>query len=149
MTRRATLAMAAVLAWGCASDATERVVLSAAAPAPVGPYSQGIAAGGMLYAAGQIGIDPATGALVPGGIEAETRQALANLRAVLAAGGLELVDVVQAQIFLTDIEDFAAMNRVYAEHFTSAPPARATVGVAALPKGACFEILATAVRGGR
>jgi 2-iminobutanoate/2-iminopropanoate deaminase len=147
MMRRASLGLLAALAAACAGDAAgRRAVLSPAAPAPVGPYSQGIAVGDVLYAAGQVGIDPATGELVPGGIEAEARQALANLRAVLAVEGLELGDVVQAQVFLTDMGQFAAMNRVYAEHFTDVPPARATVAVAALPKGACFEILATAVR---
>lgn len=151
MTRRARQGLlVAALAAACAGDSPgRRAVLSSAAPAPVGPYSQGIAVGDALYAAGQIGIDPATGELVPGGIEAETRQAIANLRAVLAEEGLDLGDVVQVQVFLTDMDEFAAMNSVYAEHFALVPPARATVAVAALPKGACFEMLATAVRSAR
>lgn len=123
-----------------------RVVLAEGAPAPVGPYSQGVLAGHTLYAAGQIGLDPTTGALVAGGVEAETRQALANLRAVLAAAEMDFSDVVQAQVFLADIADYGAMNAVYAEHFEAAPPARAALQVGALPLGARVEILMTAVR---
>jgi len=123
-----------------------RAILTAEAPAPVGPYSQAIRAGDTLYVAGQIGIDPATGQMVPGGVEPETRQALANVRAVLAAAGMGLGDVVQAQVFLADMGDYAAVNAIYAEHFERSPPARAAVQVAALPKGARVEILVTAVR---
>jgi 2-iminobutanoate/2-iminopropanoate deaminase len=123
-----------------------RAIATAEAPAPVGPYSQAIAVGGVLYAAGQIGIDPATGELVAGGVEAEARAALDHLGAVLRAAGLDFGDVVQVQLFLADIGDFAAVNAIYAERFGAAPPARATVQVAALPKGARVEILATAVR---
>ena len=128
--------------------AGRRVILTPAAPQPVGPYSQGIAVGDTLWCAGQLGMDPVTGALVPGGVEAETRQALANVRAVLVAAGMDLGDVVQAQVFLADIADYGAMNAVYAQHFEGAPPARAALQVAALPRGARVEILMTAVRRG-
>ena len=143
------------LAAGCASAdggpaeraGARRVVLTADAPAPVGPYSQGILAGDTLYLAGQIGIDPAAGALVPGGVEAEARQVLDNLASVLEAAGMDFGDVVQAQVFLVDIGDYAAVNAVYAERFGDTWPARAAVQVAALPLGARVEILMTAVRG--
>ncbi len=123
-----------------------RVVLTPEAPRPVGPYSQGIEVGGTLWCAGQIGMDPATGEMVPGGVQAETRQALANVRAVLAAAGMDFGDVVQAQVFLADIADYGPMNEVYAAHFEGAPPARAALQVGALPRGARVEILMTAVR---
>ncbi len=121
-------------------------ILTSLAPAPIGPYSQAVVSGGTLHAAGQIGLDPATGQLVAGGIEPETRQALANLRAVLAAARFELADVVQVQVYLTDLSEYAAMNAVYAEAFAERPPARAVVGVAALPRGARVEIQLVAVR---
>jgi len=117
------------------------------APEAIGPYSQAVAAGSYLFCSGQIPLDPATGGLVPGGIEAQTRQVLDNLSAVLAAAGSCLEDVVKTTVFLSDLSDFAAMNRVYAAYFHSAPPARSTVQVAALPKGAALEIEAVAVRG--
>ena len=118
-----------------------------AAPAPVGPYSQAIALGGLLFASGQIPLDPATGALVPGEIEDETRQVLANLRAVLDAGGSDLSRVVKTTVYLTDMTLFPRVNAVYAEAFPSEPaPARATVAVAALPLGARVEIDAVAIR---
>jgi len=116
------------------------------APQAIGPYSQAFRAGDTLYLAGQLGLDPATRELVEGGIEAETRRALENLKAVLAAGGFSLGEVVQAQVFLADLADFAAMNEVYAGYFPEDPPARATVQVAALPRGARVEIALVAVR---
>lgn len=127
-------------------SAEREIVATAAAPAAIGPYSQAVRVGDVLYAAGQIGLDAATGEMVPGGVEAETRQALANLAAVLAAAGFTLADAVQAQVFLADLDDFAAMNRVYAEHFPSAPPARATVQAARLPRDARVEIMLVAHR---
>ena len=139
------LASVAALACGACAGARE-IVRTEAAPAPIGPYSQAVRAGDTLYLAGQIGLDPATGALAPGGIAAETRQALANVEAVLAAAGLETTDVVAATVYLVDLAEFAAMNEVYARTFVRAPPARATVGVAALPKGARVEIAVVAVR---
>jgi 2-iminobutanoate/2-iminopropanoate deaminase len=117
-----------------------------AAPQAIGPYSQAFRAGNTLYLSGQIGLDPTTGKLVEGGIEAETRRALDNLRGVLAAAGFGLGEVVQAQVFLADLKDFEAMNRVYAAYFPKDPPARATVQVAALPRGARIEIALVAVR---
>lgn len=117
------------------------------APKALGPYSQAIAAGGWVFCAGQIGLDPATGDLVEGGAPAEARRALENLGAVLAAAGCGLGDVVKTTIFLADIGDFAAVNEVYAGFFPEAPPARSTVGVAALPRGSAVEIEAVAWKG--
>ena len=136
--------VAALLATACTAAAPRRAVLSEGAPAPIGPYSQAIRAGEQLYLAGQIGTDPRTGELAQG-IEAQTSQALKNLAAVLAADGLALSDIVSVTVYLADLSEFAAMNAVYASHFPSAPPARATVGVAALPRGARVEISAIAV----
>ena len=120
---------------------------SDAAPAPVGPYSQAVEHDGWIFASGQIPLDPASGELVGGEIEDQTRQVLANLRAVLEAAGAELRDVVRTTIYLIDLSDFPRVNAVYAEHFTGEPrPARATVQVAALPLGAAVEIDAIAVR---
>ncbi|HEX3551301.1 MAG TPA: RidA family protein [Candidatus Elarobacter sp.] len=118
-----------------------------AAPAAIGPYSQAIAAGGYVFTSGQIALDPATGALVEGDAAAQTRQVMANLRAVLTAAGLSLGAVVKTTIFLVDMKDFAAVNAVYGEAFAGAPPARSTVAVAALPRDARVEIEAIAVRG--
>jgi reactive intermediate/imine deaminase len=116
-----------------------------AAPAPVGPYSQAVEHAGLLFLSGQIPLDPATGRLVPGDIEAQTRRVLANLRAVLEAGGASLAHVVRTSIYLIDLADFPRVNAVYAEHFTDEPrPARSTVQVAALPLGAAIEIDAIA-----
>lgn len=116
-----------------------------AAPAPVGPYSQAVEHAGLLFLSGQIPLDPATGRLVPGDIEAQTRRVLANLRAVLEAGGASLAHVVRTSIYLIDLADFPRVNAVYAEHFTAEPrPARSTVQVAALPLGAAIEIDAIA-----
>lgn len=133
-----------LLTGACAAPAPRRAVVSTAAPAPIGPYSQAIRAGEQLYLCGQIGTDPRTGELASG-IEAQTRQALANLAAVLAADRLGLADVVSVTVYLVDLGEFATMNAVYAEAFPAPAPARATVGVAALPKGARVEISAIAV----
>ena len=107
---------------------------------PIGPYSQGIVAGGLLFTAGQAGVDPATGKLVPGGIAAETRRTLENLRNILEAAGCAPADVVSANVYMTDLSQFAAMNQIYGEFFPQDPPARTTVGVASLPMGALVEI---------
>jgi 2-iminobutanoate/2-iminopropanoate deaminase len=140
-------ALALLPAAGCASDSEARRVITApGAPAAIGPYSHAVEADDTLWVSGQVGIDPATGQMVPGGIEAETRQALKNLEAVLKAAGYSARDVVQAQVFLADMNDFAAMNAIYAETFRSEPPARATVQVARLPKDARVEIACVAVR---
>jgi 2-iminobutanoate/2-iminopropanoate deaminase len=131
-----------------AACATPRQRIEApAAPAAVGPYSQGIAVGGMLWVAGQIGRNPRSGALDDASIESETHRTLQNVGAVLAAAGFTFADVVQTQVFLVDLADFERMNAVYATYFPAAsPPARATVQVAALPKGARIEVMAVAAR---
>ena len=123
-----------------------RAVETPDAPRALGPYSQAVAAGETVFCAGQVGLDPASGKLVPGGIAAETARVLANLAAVLAAAGLSLADVVKTTVFLVDLAEFAAMNEVYGRHFTPPYPARATVQVAGLPAGARVEIEAIAVR---
>lgn len=120
------------------------VILADRAPAPIGPYSVAVRAGNLLFASGQVGIDPRNGDLVPGGIEAETRQALANLKSVLEAGGTSPANVLKTTVFLKDMGEFARMNAVYAEFFPHDPPARSTVAVAGLPKGARVEIEAVA-----
>jgi 2-iminobutanoate/2-iminopropanoate deaminase len=121
-----------------------RVVTSAQAPAPVAAYSQAIASGDLLFCSGQIAIDPQTGQMVQGGIEAETEQVLKNLQAVLAAAGASLADVLKTTVYLADFSEFAAMNAIYVRAFATEPPARATVGVAALPRGAKIELEAIA-----
>lgn len=126
----------------------KKSVETRAAPAALGPYSQAIEWGQWLFSSGQIGIEPGSGKLVPDGIEAETRIALANLREVLAAAGLDFADVLKTTLFLVDLADFETVNRIYAEHFTAPYPARTTVGVAALPRGARVEIEAIARRRG-
>lgn len=123
-----------------------RAVETPDAPRALGPYSQAVAAGETVFCAGQVGLDPASGKLVPGGIAAETARVLANLAAVLAAAGLSLADVVKTTVFLVDLAEFAAMNEVYGRHFTPPYPARATVQVVGLPAGARVEIEAIAVR---
>ncbi len=116
------------------------------APAAIGPYSQAIAIDGLVFLSGQIPLDPATGELVKADIQTETRRVLDNLRGVLEAAGCTFDHVVKTTIFLTDLGDFAAVNQVYGEAFTGTPPARATVQVAALPRGARVEIEAIAKR---
>jgi 2-iminobutanoate/2-iminopropanoate deaminase len=116
------------------------VVSSPDAPPAVGPYSQGIAAGGFVFLAGQIPLVGSTGKFVEGGITEQTGQCIANIKALLASQKLTLADVVKATVFLADMEEFAAMNAVYSQHFTGTPPARSTVQVARLPKDARVEI---------
>lgn len=120
------------------------VINTSGAPAPVGPYSQAVRAGNLLFVSGQIPMDPATGAMVADGVEAQTRRVLENLEAILASEGLTTADVVKTTVFLTDLSAFPRMNDVYAQFFEDAKPARATVQVAALPKGANVEIEAIA-----
>lgn len=124
---------------------TKQVVHSDQAPKAIGPYSQAIRTDTMLYTAGQVGFDPASGDLVAGGIKEQTRQALTNMKNVLEAGGSSFKNVVKTTVFLKNMSDFAEMNAVYAEFFTEQPPARSTVEVAALPKGALVEIEAVAL----
>jgi 2-iminobutanoate/2-iminopropanoate deaminase len=114
------------------------------APRAIGPYSQATRAGGLLFTAGQVGFDPATGELVDGGITEQTERVLQNIRAILLAGRLDLANVVKTTVFLVDMADFAAMNAVYARVFGEHRPARSTVAVAALPRGARVEIEAVA-----
>ena len=125
--------------------ADRRAIATDAAPQAIGPYSQAIAAGGLLFCSGQIGLDPATGSLVPGSVADETRRVLENLRAVLAAAGLELTSVVRTTVYLVNLTDFPVVNQVYAEFFPAPSPARSTVQVAALPRDARVEIDAIAV----
>lgn len=122
----------------------KEVVTSEKAKA-IGPYSLGIKAGQFVFCSGQLGIDPASGSMVEGGVEAETRQALTNLATVLEAAGSSLERVVKTTVFLRDINDFTRMNGVYAEFFTVEPPARSAFQVAALPRGGAVEIEAIAL----
>ena len=125
---------------------TRKAVTTDRAPKAIGPYSQAVAQGELVFLSGQIGLDPASGALVPGGITAETEQVLTNLAAVLAAAGLGFEHVVRTTIYLVDLADFATVNDIYGRYVREPYPARATVGVAALPRGARVEIDAIAVR---
>ena len=110
------------------------------APAAIGPYSQAIKVGNLIYTSGQIPIDPATGTLVAGGIKEQTRQSLLNVQAILKEAGISMSSVVKTTVFMADMNDFADMNAVYAEFFTEPYPARSAVAVKALPKGALVEI---------
>jgi len=123
---------------------SRRVIQAEGVAAPIGPYSQAIGFGPFVFASGSAGIDPSSGELVPGGIEAETRQTMQNLRGILEAAGASLDQVVKTTVFMADLTEFPRMNAVYAEFFGAAPPARSTVEVAALPKGASVEIEAIA-----
>ena len=120
-------------------------IQSTAAPAAIGPYSQAIEANGMVFASGQIPIDPSTGNIVEGGIEQQTHQSLRNVKAVLEAAGTDLAHVVKTTVFLSSITDFANMNEVYAQYFSQPFPARSAVAVKDLPKGALVEIAVLAV----
>ncbi|HYA04047.1 MAG TPA: RidA family protein [Syntrophobacteria bacterium] len=118
----------------------KEIVKTSAAPAAIGPYSQAVKAGGTVFLSGQIALDPKSGELVPGDIQAQTRQVLGNIKAVLAAAGSSLERVVKTTVFLTSMDDFPKMNSVYGEFFPANPPARATVEVCRLPKEAVVEI---------
>jgi 2-iminobutanoate/2-iminopropanoate deaminase len=123
-------------------------ISTAGAPRAIGPYSQAVSAHGFLFSAGQVALDPAKGELVAGGVAEQTERALENLRAVLAAAGASLSDVVKSTVFLVDMADFAAMNEAYGRAFGPHRPARSTVAVAALPRGARVEIEVVAVVNG-
>lgn len=124
---------------------SRQVIKTERAPAAIGPYSQAIRAGQTVYLSGQIALDPVTGQLVPGDVEAQARQAFSNLRAVAQAAGGELEHCVKLTLFLTDLSHFAAVNSVMQQFFQAPYPARSTVGVAALPRGALFEVEAVMV----
>ena len=125
----------------------EKIVIKAEkAPKAIGPYSVAIESGGFVFCAGQTGIDPATGDLVSADLEAQTRQVLTNLSHVLEAAGTSLERVVKTTVFLRDMADFPKMNAIYAEYFSSNPPARSTIAVAGLPKGGIVEIEAIALK---
>lgn len=126
---------------------TRSVVVSSNAPAPIGPYSPGIRAGGFVFCSGQTPIDPATGKLVEGDIGTQTRRCLLNLQAVLRAAGSGLDRVVKTTVFLKDLNDFAAMNAAYGEFFPAEPPARTTIEAARLPRDARVEIECIAMEG--
>ena len=126
---------------------TERKVIQTdKAPAAIGPYSQGLMAGNTLYVSGQLGIDPTTGKLVEGDTAAQTKQALENVMAILMKANMSMRDVVQVQVFLADIADFAAVNEVYKTYFHEPYPARAAIQAAGLPAGGKVEILVTAIK---
>ena len=124
---------------------TRSVVQTVSAPKAIGPYSQAIVANGFVFCSGQIPLDPATGNIVEGGIDAQTHQVLKNLSAVLRAAGSDLKNVVKTTVFLQSMGDFAAMNAIYATYFVETPPGRSTVEVARLPRGALVEIEAVAI----
>lgn len=126
---------------------TLRAITTGGAPGAIGPYSQAIDAGNFVFVAGQVGLDPASGELVDGGVEAQAERALRNISAILDAAGLSMTDVVKTTCLLADIADFAAFNAVYARFVGDPPPARATYAVAALPRGALIEIETIAARG--
>ena len=129
---------------GCESSSQKRVIATDKAPLAIGPYSQAIQVNNTLYLAGQIASDPATGQLIDGGIEIQTHRVMQNLEAVLHAAGFDFDDVVQTQIFLSDLNHYKPMNTVYAKYFSDAPPARAVVEAARIPRDALVEIMMVA-----
>ena len=155
MTKPLLLLLAPILLTACVSVSTtekppaspaRRVISTPNAPAAIAAYSQGIQVGDTLWVAGQIGLDPATREIVPGGIREETRRALENCKAILEAAGFSLKDVAQVQVLLADINDYQAMNEVYVTYFPEDPPARAAYAVAAIPREARVEVIMTAAR---
>lgn len=122
-------------------------IVTSAAPAAIGPYSQAIEVNGFVYASGQLPIDPATGAFPEGGVQEQTRQSLLNVKAILEEAGLTLANVVKTTVYLADMCDFAAMNEIYSQFFSQPFPARSAVAVKALPKGALVEVEVIAARG--
>ncbi len=119
---------------------SRKIIQTDRAPRAIGPYSQAVAAGGAVYLSGQVGLDPATGQLVAGGLEAEARRAFDNLAAVAEAAGSSLAAAVRVSVFLSDLGQFAVANRIMQEYFSEPYPARVTIGVAALPRGAAIEV---------
>ena len=144
-TRRLTIvALSLVAIAGCTYVPTRDSIATKEAPAAIGPYSQAIKTGNLLFLSGQIAIDPKTNQMSTGSVEEQTKQALDNLDAVLKAGGMTMENVVNTTVFLKDVNDFGKMNAVYATYFKEKPPARATVQVARLPRDALVEISAIA-----
>jgi len=125
--------------------AQKKIIRTTDAPLPIAPYSQGVVANGFLFVAGQVGLNPQTRQLVPGGFEQETTQIMDNIKAILKAAGVDLSHVVNTTIYLKDISNFAKVNEIYGQYFTGDFPARTTVGVANLPGGASIEIAVVAV----
>lgn len=123
---------------------SKSTISTASAPAAIGPYSQGVSYNGILFCSGQIAIDPATGAMVEGGIEAQAERVCKNVMALLEAAGLDASSVIRTTVYITDINEFGKVNEIYAKYFTEPYPARSCVAVAALPKGALVEIEVTA-----
>ena len=140
--------MGAVLFTACESESNglKKVIATDQAPKAIGPYSQAILVDGTLYLAGQIALDPSSGKLVEGGIEVQTRRVMQNLNAVLDAAGYQFDDVVQTQVFLSNLNHYKAMNSVYATYFDERPPARAVVEAARIPRDALVEIMMVALR---
>ncbi len=132
---------------GCSTpDMKKEVILTDRAPKAIGPYSQAIRVGDTLYLAGQIAIDPTTGQMISGGIKAQTHQVLKNIQSVLFAAGFSMADVVQAQVFLKDLNEYGTMNAIYEEYFGENPPARAVVQVSRIPRDAQIEIMVIATK---
>ena len=123
----------------------KEIIATDRAPKAIGPYSQGVKAGGFLFLSGAIALHPVSGEICPGGIEAETEQVMRNIQALLEAAGLGFGDVVKTVIYLASLADFAVVNAIYGRHFSEAPPARVTVEVQGLPRGALVEIEVTAL----
>ena len=144
----AALALFAILAFSTRGDKSKRkIIFTENAPKPIGPYSQAVLVGETLYMAGQVGLNPATGKLDSTGVEGETRQALKNLYEVLLAADMNMAHVVKTTIYLKNVKDFDKVNKEYASYFSGIqPPARETVGIADLPKGANIEISMVAVK---
>ena len=145
--RQTVVLLAALSFSACADGGGDREVISTPnAPAAIGPYSQGVRVGSTLYLAGQIALDPSTGKLVEGDIEVQTHRVLKNLGAVLKAASFDYSDVVQVQAYLADLNDYKAMNAVYATYFSESKPARAVVEAARIPRDALVEIMMVAVK---
>jgi 2-iminobutanoate/2-iminopropanoate deaminase len=136
-----------LLILGCAQAPEDRKIIQTDnAPQAIGPYSQAVQSGNMLFLAGQIALEPGSGVMVAGGIVEQTKQAIENAKAVLTAAGFSLKDVVQVQIYLKDLNEYVVMNKVYAEYFNELKPARAVVEVNRIPKDALIEIMMTAMK---
>ncbi len=136
-----------LLITGCVSgNLKKEIIFTDKAPAAIGPYSQAVCVGHTLYLAGQIAIEPETGLIVKGGIEQQTRQVLENIKAVLNAAGFKPCNVVKSLVFLSDLDNYSAMNKIYAQYFPNEPPARAVVQVVRLPKDVLVEIMVEAIK---